>query len=146
MISVKIDFRLEVEEDGFSPIGVETLNGILLSDNLVRIDNTPFFVEGVAIGDKIRCYQPSGSENYRFLEVVEESGNKAISIIFIQDEYKEEVYQYLKEIGCYCEYGEFQDFNMLAVEVNTKTNYKDVENYLAAKESEEILSYAELCI
>ena len=146
MVPVKVNFNLEVEEDGFPPISVETLNGVLLEEGLIRIDNTPFFVEGVAIGDKIKCCLSPGNNNYQFLDVVEESGNRAISIIFIEDSYKEEVYQYLKNAGCYCEYGEFKDFNMMAVEVDGKINYEDIENYLTVKESQAILSYAELCI
>jgi hypothetical protein len=146
MSQVKVDFILDMEDEDFPPISVETLNGCLLKDGLIKIDNTPFFVESVAVGDKAKCTQELGKKNYQFLTVVEESGNKAISIIFIDDSFKESIYQYLKKAGCYCEYGEFKGFNMLAVEISSELNYEQIEAYLLDKEERGVLSYAELCI
>jgi hypothetical protein len=50
---VKIDFNLDIDESNYPPIKVETLNGILLADGAIQIDNTPFFVEEIAVGDKV---------------------------------------------------------------------------------------------
>ncbi|MFF8649240.1 DUF4265 domain-containing protein [Streptomyces griseoluteus] len=51
---VKIHFRLEVGENGWPPTSVESLWAVDLGDGTVRLDNTPWFVHGVASGDIIR--------------------------------------------------------------------------------------------
>ncbi|MFC9157849.1 DUF4265 domain-containing protein [Streptomyces bauhiniae] len=51
---VKVHFRLEVDEDGWPPASVESLWAVDLGDGTVRLDNTPWFVRGVASGDIIR--------------------------------------------------------------------------------------------
>ena len=51
---VKVPFRLEVDEDGRPPASVESLWATDLGDGTVRLDNTPWFVRGVASGDIIR--------------------------------------------------------------------------------------------
>jgi len=144
--TVKIDFPLDVDEDGYPPISVETMNGIKLENNLIQIDNTPFFIEGIAVGDKVRCNKSKKNKNYQFVELIEEGKNKSISIIFINDACKEDVYQYLKSLNCYCEYGEFRDFNMLAVDIKDSVRYSDIEQYLMKKELIGAISYAELCV
>ena len=44
MSNVKVRFELEILEDGFPPIGVETLNAQLIDGNTVKLDNTPFLL------------------------------------------------------------------------------------------------------
>ena len=82
----------------------------------------------------------------QFESVLSQSGNKSIAIIFIDDNCKEDVYQYFKGHGCYCEYGEFRDFNMLAVSIGSELDYSKLASYLDEKEKLGELSYAELCI
>jgi hypothetical protein len=51
---VKLHFRMEVDEDGWPPASVESLWAVDLGDGTVRLDNTPWFVRGVASGDIIQ--------------------------------------------------------------------------------------------
>ncbi|MEU1503299.1 DUF4265 domain-containing protein [Streptomyces sp. NPDC005732] len=51
---VKVHFRMEIDEDGWPPASVESLWAVDLGDGRVRLDNTPWFVRGVASGDVIR--------------------------------------------------------------------------------------------
>ena len=53
---------------------------------------------------------------------------ESISIIFIDDDSKEEVYQYFKKHDCYCEYGEFDGYNMLAVSVDKDLDH-EIQSY-----------------
>ncbi len=146
MNRVKVDFPLRIREDGFPPISVETLNGELLENGRVKIDNTPFFVEGIALGDIAEVWPPSSDSNYMFDRVIEEGSSKSISVILIVDEVKEELYQKLKSMGCYCEYGEFPGYNMLAIEVSSEVNVEHVVDHLSKMESQGLISFAELCI
>ncbi|NMM42159.1 DUF4265 domain-containing protein [Pseudoalteromonas arctica] len=146
MSTVKIDFELDVDADGFPPIAVESLNGILLDSGLIQIDNVPFFIEEIAVGDVVKCFKAPQRKNYQFEEVVYEGTHKSVAILFVNNSEKEEIYQFLKSKGCYCEYGEFGEFNMLAVDINDEVIYEDIEKYLAKLESEGAISYAELCV
>ncbi|MET4673853.1 DUF4265 domain-containing protein [Streptomyces microflavus] len=51
---VKVHFRLQVDEDGWPPTSVESLWAVDLGNGTVRLDNTPWFVRGVASDDIIR--------------------------------------------------------------------------------------------
>ncbi|MFI5808801.1 DUF4265 domain-containing protein [Streptomyces sp. NPDC051561] len=51
---VKVHFRMEVDEDGWPPASVESLWAVDLGDGTVRLDNTPWFVRGVASDDIVR--------------------------------------------------------------------------------------------
>lgn len=146
MTAVKVDFKLVDFEDGFPPVGVESLNGVLLDSGLIKIDNVPFFVEDIAVGDVVKCLNLPGKKNYQFEEVIYEGTHKSISIIFINDLSKENIYQFFKSKGCYCEYGEFGAFIMLAVDINDDVIYEEIEKYLSKQESEGTISYAELCV
>lgn len=143
---IKIHFPLVIDEDNFPPISVETLNGVYKSEGIVTLDNTPFFVTGIALGDKIKCKKKKYEQGYWYYEIKSKSGNKALSIIFLKDGYEEEIYQYLRKRGCYCEYGEFDGFNMLAVCVFKDQEYSKIASYLDELEDTNLLSYAELCI
>ena len=51
---VKVVFELQVDGDGWPPAGSEGLWAVLVGPDVVRVDNTPFFVPGVACGDLVR--------------------------------------------------------------------------------------------
>jgi len=66
MDNIKVHFELEIVEDGFPPITVESLNAYLLDDGKIELDNTPFFAESVAVGDILYCKK---IDNNMFLKV-----------------------------------------------------------------------------
>ncbi|MDV5143157.1 DUF4265 domain-containing protein [Streptomyces sp. SBC-4] len=46
---------MDIAEDGWPPASVESLWAVDLGDGTVRLDNTPWFVRGVASGDIIQA-------------------------------------------------------------------------------------------
>lgn len=108
MAQIKVNFELEIVEDGFPPISHESLNGILLPNGLVKIDNTPFFVKDIAVGYVVECGTDGIDSNHSFLNVVEKSDHKALSIIFIDSSIEEEIYQFLKKLVVIVSAGNFQ--------------------------------------
>lgn len=146
---VKIVFPLEVDEDGFPPIASEGLNARRESRGFV-LENTPFFATGIALGDRVQGTPIHGvSDKFIFSEVIEPSTSKAISIIFLDSDVKELVYQDLRRRGCYCEYGEFgqgDKLQMLAVSVPENCDYESIARFLAQHEASNRLSYAELAV
>ena len=146
---VKIVFPLEVDEEGFPPISCEVLNARSHPPGFV-LENSPFFVTGVALGDHVTGVPVHGTNSrFAFTRVIESSPNKAISIIFLDIGLKDTVYQELKRRGCYCEYGEFgkgPDLQMLAVAVPEECDYASLVAYLSEIEAAERLSFAELAV
>jgi Domain of unknown function (DUF4265) len=81
---VKVHFRMEVDEDGWPPVGVESLWAVDLGDGTVRLDNTPWFVRGAASDDIIRV--EVDDEGVRWAgETVLPSRNCTIRLIVLKD-------------------------------------------------------------
>lgn len=143
---VKVIFELDVLEDGYPPVGSESLNGILLDNGFIEINNTPFFVEEIACGDIVRCNKHPESGKLIFDSVIKEGTSKSVSIIFLEQSVKDSIYSKLRKLGCYCEYGEFGSLKMLAVEVDNSCDYQKVSEFLSEEEADGNISYSELCI
>ena len=146
---VKIVFPLCVDEDGFPPISSESMHA-QPDGHCFVIENTPFFVMGVALGDRVYATPMSDQRNcYTFDTVALASGHKAVSVILLNSGIRNAVYQELKKRGCYCEYGEFGRggiLQMLAVSVPVDCEYEGIARYLAELEEQDQLSYAELAV
>ena len=65
-------------------------------------------------------------------------------IILLASDVHTALSQFLRDAGCYCEYGEFPGLSALAVSVPTSTRYSEVVARLEALERRELISYAEL--
>ena len=77
---VKVQFRREIDEDGWPGVASEGLWGRLLPDGLVRLENNPWFVRGIANGDTVRT--EIGEDGLRhFAELVEWSGYCVVRVI-----------------------------------------------------------------
>jgi len=73
-------FELTVE-DGWPPVGSERLWAFDLGDNRYRIDNVPWFVRDLAVGDVVRAQMPRPDSNPVFDEVLERSDHVTIRLI-----------------------------------------------------------------
>ncbi|WP_181234578.1 DUF4265 domain-containing protein [Enhygromyxa salina] len=145
--TAKIEFELEPNEDGFPPIGSESLHAIPREDGSFILDNTPFFVTEVALGDRIAADRILDSENkFAFSHVLEPSSAKSISIIFLVKELEQSIFDNLRDRGCYCEFAEFRALRMLAVSVPETCDYGALRAYLEEHEADETISFAELAV
>lgn len=81
---VKVHFRMDIDTDGWPPASVESLWAVDLGDGTVRLDNTPWFVRGVASGDIIRV--EVDDEGVRWAgDTVQSSENCTIRLIVLKD-------------------------------------------------------------
>lgn len=81
---MKVHFRLEVDEAGWPPASVERLCAVDLGGGTVRVDNTPWFVRGVASDDVIRV--EVDEEGVRWAgETVRASENCTLRLIVLRD-------------------------------------------------------------
>ncbi|OIJ63182.1 DUF4265 domain-containing protein [Streptomyces mangrovisoli] len=81
---VKVCFRMDVDEDGWPPVSVESLWAVDLGDGTVRLDNTPWFVRAVASGDIIRVEIDEDGVRWA-AETVRASQNCTIRLIVLKD-------------------------------------------------------------
>lgn len=144
--TISIGFDLEIEEDGWPPISTEILQGLPIGDNKVKIDNTPFFISSIALGDIIEVYESDDAAYYHCKRLIKEGGNYALSIVLRKHEYKESIFKLLSKSSDFYEYGEFGKTIMYAVSLNSHSAYEDIKAKLDSLEQSDIISYAELCL
>lgn len=81
---LKVHFRMDIDEDGWPPASVESLWAVDLGDGTVRLDNTPWFVRGVASGDIIQA-ELDGDGVLWAGKAVQPSQNCTIRLIVLKD-------------------------------------------------------------
>jgi uncharacterized protein DUF4265 len=81
---VKVVFELPRDKDGWPPAASEGLWAIPVSPDVVLLDNTPFFVRGVAAGDLIRVHREADGQ-LRAAARLQWSGHCTIRIIVFRD-------------------------------------------------------------
>jgi hypothetical protein len=82
---VKVHFRMDIDEQGWPPASVESMWAVDLGDGTVRLDNTPWFVRGVACGDIIAA-QPDDDGLLGAGQGVQPSQNCTIRLIVLEDD------------------------------------------------------------
>lgn len=81
---VKVIFELPRNDDGWPPAASEGLWAAPVTPEVVRLDNTPFFVRGVASGDLIRVRRGDDGR-LQADERLQWSGHCTIRIIVFRD-------------------------------------------------------------
>ena len=96
----KIVLRHEEGEDSY----VETPWVVNLGNGRYRMDNSPFYFYGVAVGDIVGAKYSEEEERLVFTKVLEKSGNKLVRVIFEnpadQEGQEKEHLEKLVKMGC----------------------------------------------
>ncbi len=140
MSPVKINFRLKQDEDGYPPVAVESLwaePGVKSGEYV--IDNVPFFVQNVTIGDTVLVREEDGQ--CWFNEILSRSRNSLIRIVFFNRNCVESVNRRLVEMGCSTEY--LREHNLMAVSIPGDIALTDVQAYLQSEASASRIDYEE---
>jgi len=110
--------------------------------NFYEIDNIPFYIRGIALGDTISITKKDSINYFKQLEV--ESGNSTIRVLFYKLEFINVVIKHLEDNGCSWEGSNVK--NLYAVNVPLKVNYAALADYLAGFVNQNILECEEGCI
>lgn len=135
----KIAFRLERDEQGYPPADWEHLWAEAMPDGLFRIDNTPFFVRGVSIGDVVTAREEDAM--LVFQEVVHPSGHSTIRVVVPNVADMQTVQETLQAFGCAIEMSHLP--NLLSVDVPENADYTAVRAYLEQGERDTRWEYEE---
>lgn len=145
---VHIVFPLKKDENDYPPARSERLWAKKVDDNLFEIDNTPFFVTGLACGDKVSTEEKDGVLYYQ--DTKEYSGNSTLRVVAHELEGREteelikELREELEKLGCDTELSHIP--NLIAVNVPKDISLKKIINYLAEGEKEGRWGYEEACL
>lgn len=140
MSPVKIHFRLEQDEDGYPPVAVESLwaePGVKAGEYV--IDNVPFFVRNVTIGDAVLVREEDG--NLWFDGILSRSQNSLVRVVFFDHNCVESVGRRLVAMGCSTEY--LREHNLMAVNIPRDITLTDVQAYLQSEAGAGKLDYEE---
>lgn len=144
---VKVHFRMDIDEYGWPPASVESLWAVDLGDGTVRLDNTPWFVRGVASGDIIKV-QPDDDGVLWAGETVQPSQNCTIRLIVLKDDGSAAARQSVLEVfHRLSTTGEgIERFGMVALEVPPQADLLKIRELLEHGETKEWWHWEEGCV
>lgn len=131
---VELKFALLVE-DNWPPVSVEVLHGTLI-ENGFRIEDPPFFVKNMSVGDVISIDKDDFGNIVNW-QHISESGNTTIWLM--QNEEFEEldlIMSKLRLLGCHTV--RLQQFDYYAVDVPASCEMKNVDAILEGLEESKI--------
>ncbi|MEV8390463.1 MULTISPECIES: DUF4265 domain-containing protein [unclassified Streptomyces] len=144
---MKVHFRLDTDEDGWPPVSVESLWAVGLGDGIVRLDNTPWFVRGVASNDIIRV-EIDDEGVYWADETVQASENCTVRLVIMKDggsaATRQTVLETFYRLGTTGEGNE--QFRMVALDVPPDADLPRIRKLLDHGEAQEWWHWEEGCV
>ena len=138
---VRVLFNLEKEEEDYPPVDYERLWARPLGEGLFEIDNIPFFVRDISVGDVVAAQQGDGEAVFSAL--VRVSGNSTLRVIVFDATHVEEIRRRLHEFGCSTE---LNVSKMLGVDVPAQVDLHAVRTWLMEEQSSGTLEFEDACI
>src|SRR4028119_564720 len=135
---VRVLFKLEKDEEDHPPVDYERLWAKRLEEGLYEIDNIPFFVSDISVGDVVSTR--AGEGEAVFCELVRESGNSTLRVIVFDEVRVQDVRHRLQELGCSTE---LNVSKMLGVNVPAQVDIRTVRGWLMAPQSPAVLAIAD---
>ncbi|GAA0211090.1 hypothetical protein GCM10009123_17930 [Kangiella japonica] len=135
----KILFRLEQDEDGYPPVNYENLWALPLGNELYKIDNTPFFVEGVSNGDIVKAVE--NDNELVFQKVITASSNSTVRVIMFDESKISYIRNKMKDLNCTSELAE--SLGLISIDIPESANYKKFEEILKKGELDGYWEYEE---
>lgn len=114
----RVVFELEVE-DGWPPVRSERVWAFHVGEDLYRVDNAPWFVRDLAVGDVVRA-EPRGTDSHPvFVKVVERSDHVTVRLIcFRRGPLEGDLTRALERLTALGVYGEgVAQYGMLALDI-----------------------------
>lgn len=136
---VRIHFRIDQDEDGYPPVGVESLWAKPVGD-FFEIDSIPFFTSDATTGDLVRA-KPDANGEFWFAGVEQASSNSLIRIVFFDVTHTNVLSEKLQALGCGAE--GMTAYKLLAVDVPGSVSLSEVQDILRREASAGHIDYEE---
>ena len=139
---VKVLFHLDQDEDGYPPVGAESLWARIVTEGY-QMDNIPFYVVGVSCEDVVAATKQKDSI-LEFTSVVSRSGHSTIRVCVNDTTAIEHLRDDLRKLGCESE----QDYtpNLISVDIHPDVDIRLVWNMLEDGLKQELWEYEDACI
>lgn len=118
----KIYFQLKKDEDGYPPFDVESLWVSTIDKGVGIIDSIPFFVKGIALGDRVAF-----DDDFNFVAVEVPANNTTIRVYCPSWEKEVDIKNILKEENCSWELSHLP--SLIAINV-PNNRLEKVQSYL----------------
>lgn len=138
----KVRFPLEQDEDGYPPASDELLWAQLVSDGVYRVDNIPFFVRGISLGDEVCVETIDGELIYR--SVHREGGHRTIRLLVGDELQVPRIRDELRALGCPSELSHIPI--LVAVDVPPAVQASVIRGYLDRSMHAGVFEYEEGCV
>jgi Domain of unknown function (DUF4265) len=139
---VKVLFHLEKDEDDYPPDDWESLWAQEIGGGSYKIDNIPFFVRGISVGDIVSVKKKE--EDFVFNVIEEYSSNSVIRVMLFVPTKLDELK--LKMSGFGCEFESSHIKGLISFDVPPTASFSDIVEYLQFGEDQEFWSYEEASI
>ena len=129
MKQVKVNFEIT---EGLKKGASESMWADVVSENQYKLDSIPFFAYGISCGDIVEA-KLIENDIYQFEKVIVKSGNSTYRILVKDHWTKKEVHENLKDIlqlGCIFEGGEFDKFQIFALNLPHSIDVYKVYEFL----------------
>lgn len=136
-----VTFELDVE-DGHPPVGSEALWCTPTESGDWLVDNVPFCVPGLALGDTVSAEEEDGVR--LATGVVQEGGHSTVRVVFFGPAAAQAVRAALVQLGCAWE--GMKDSTFTAVDVPPDADHDAVLAYLSGQADAKVLDREESCI
>lgn len=135
----KIAFRLVPDEDGYPPADWEHLWARAVGADLYLIDNTPFFVYGISLGDLVKAAPESGLLVYQ--HTVKRSLHSTLRVMLFRKDQVDQLRERLASLGCATELSHIP--GLVAVDVPPEVTFPLVRALLDEGEEKGDWEYEE---
>jgi Domain of unknown function (DUF4265) len=146
--SVKLCFELEPEEEDWPPVRTENVWARPVGGDEYELENIPWFVRGVAIGDRVRASRDDDGV-LTFRDKIAWSGRYTIRVIPTAEgssrEQIEEVVAAFQPLGAECE-GGLPAFKIVALDIPPAARLSEIKTLLEQGEAEGRWEWEEGCV
>jgi hypothetical protein len=139
---VKIYFLLDQDEYGYPPSTSEFLWCIPTKRGTYVVDNIPFFVRGISLGDEISAR--SVGKRLLFSELRSKSAHSTLRVVFKTDGVAQLIREKLHEFGCGTEL--MESLMLLAVTMPPGSRIKEMLSFLDEQAREQNIGVEESAV
>jgi Domain of unknown function (DUF4265) len=138
----KVVFELVQDDDGYPPVGSESVWAIPLDENRFVIDNIPFFTCDATLGDVVSANEDMGE--LRFVSTIKSSGNSLLRLIYAKGSDVEKIRTGLRALGCATEWDEIH--RLISISVPHEIALSRVRDFLDSGVEQGISDYEEAIV
>jgi hypothetical protein len=138
----KIIFKLVQDDDGYPPVGYESVWAIPFGEGQFKIDNIPFFTCDATLGDVIAAYEDMGE--LRFTTMIKSSGSSLLRIVYVEGSDVEQIRSDLRCLGCSTEWDKIH--RLISVDVPPEVELSHVRDFLDSGLERGISDYEEAIV